>query len=212
MLKLDSVQLSLGERQWCFDIELATHGTYALLGRSGSGKTTLLNLIGGFISPEAGDILWNNSSIVSLIPSKRPVTTLFQQHNLFSHLTVWQNIGLGISANLDLDASQRQQIFDVLSNVGLSGYEKMRPDNLSGGEQQRVALARCLLRRQSVLLLDEPFSALDETTRQEMIALLSNVIDEFSPCVIMITHTEDDATALNAGIMRMNDGQVLMEG
>lgn len=209
MLTLDNLQITLGDRQWHFDIQLATEGVYTLLGRSGSGKSTLMNLIGGFVSPTAGDIRWNNESIVHWKPSERPVTTLFQQHNLFDHLTVWQNIGLGIAPDLRLDPIQQSRITDVLANVGLAGYDEKRPGSLSGGEQQRVALARCLLRRQPLLLLDEPFSALDGTTRISMIDLLRNLIDDFKPCVIMITHDKQDAIALNADILTMTNGTVL---
>lgn len=209
MLTLDNLQITLGEKQWHFDIRLDTKGVYTLLGRSGSGKSTLMNLIGGFSSPQSGDIRWNHDSIVHLPPSVRPITTLFQQHNLFDHLTVWQNIGLGIAPNLRLSEDQRSSIRHVLTNVGLAGFDNKRPDSLSGGEKQRVALARCLLRKQPVLLLDEPFSALDGTTRSSMIDLLRDLIEDFKPCVIMITHDVQDATALDAAILTMADGTVL---
>lgn len=210
MLSLDNVSLSLADRQWHFTIKLDTHGVYALLGRSGSGKSTLLNLIGGFMQPDSGDIHWNNQSLLALEPAHRPVTTLFQQHNLFNHLSVWKNIALGIAPDLKLSQQAREQLAKVLIDVGLAGYDNKKPTMLSGGEQQRVALARCLLRRKPVLLLDEPFSALDSTTRKEMIALLRILISEYKPCVVMITHDEDDAVALNASILDMQSDQVVL--
>jgi thiamine transport system ATP-binding protein len=209
MLTLKNVDVQLAERHWCFDIELDTHGIYALLGRSGSGKSTLLNIIAGFLKARSGIVKWHEQNLIDLEPAKRPVTTLFQDHNLFSHLNVQQNIGLGISPNLKLSATQTQSLQAVLENVGLAGYEKKLPGSLSGGEQQRVALARCLLRRQPILLLDEPFSALDATTRQEMITLLQRVIEGYKPCVIMVTHDEDDARALTASIIKMESDRIV---
>lgn len=210
MLSLNNTSVSLGERHWVFDITLQTHGVYALLGRSGSGKSTLLNLVGGFVQPDNGDIQWNGQSLLSLQPAQRPVTTLFQQHNLFNHLTVWKNIALGISPKLSLTPADHDRIDTMLSAVGLAGYAKKRPGQLSGGEQQRVALARCMVRQTPVLLLDEPFSALDATTRKEMIDLLRKLIKTYTPCVIMITHDEDDAQALDATVLDMQRDRVVL--
>ena len=212
MLALKDVEVRLAERHWRFDIQLDTHGIYALLGRSGSGKSTLLNVIAGFLKSSSGNVFWNNKDLNNLEPAQRPVTTLFQDNNLFSHLSVFQNIGLGISPNLRLSSEQTKNLHRVLENVGLAGYEKKLPGSLSGGEQQRVALARCLLRRQPILLLDEPFSALDATTRQEMIELLQRVIENYRPCVLMVTHDEEDAIAMDANILRMESDRVVHTG
>ena len=211
MLQLDKTAIAFANREWLFDLTLATHGVHALLGRSGSGKSTLLNLIAGFLQPNSGDILWQGQSLLPQEPSQRPVTSLFQQQNLFSHLTVRQNTGLGIHPGLKLSDAQIQSIQSVLSDVGLQGMEHKMPGMLSGGEQQRVALARCLLRRRPLLLLDEPFSALDATTRQEMIELTRLVIAAYKPCVIMVTHDEMDAAAMQASILRLHDGRLIRE-
>lgn len=213
MLLLDQAHLSLGERHWTFNIGLQPSCTYALIGRSGSGKSTLLNLIGGFIQPDSGDISWQNQSLLQTQPAQRPITTLFQQNNLFEHLSVWQNIALGIAPNLRLSSDNILRVDTVIKHIGLDGYAEKRPPQLSGGEQQRVALARCLLRRKPILLLDEPFSALDATTRKEMIELLHTVISDIQPLVIMITHDEDDAKALDAQILNMQNTAVhLIDG
>ena len=212
MLYLNKLAVSLGDRHWQFDLKLETHGVHALMGRSGSGKSTLLNLIGGFLEPASGDIVWQEQSLLNLQPAQRPITTLFQQHNLFNHLSVWQNVALGIAPDLKVPAQLRNRIDEVLDSVGLYGYARKTPPQLSGGEQQRVALARCLLRRQPLLLLDEPFSALDATTRAEMIALLRALIEEFKPCVVMITHDEDDAIAVGANVLRMQDDGISSPG
>lgn len=209
MLTLRDVDVRLATRQWCFNVELETHGIYALLGRSGSGKSTLLNVIAGFLKPCAGTLTWQEQNLIDKEPAQRPVTTLFQDHNLFSHLTVSQNIGLGISPNLKLNQEQATNVQEVLESVSLAGYDKKLPGSLSGGEQQRVALARCLLRRQPILLLDEPFSALDSTTRLEMTTLLQSVIESYKPCVIMVTHDEDDARALGASVLTMEADRIV---
>ena len=211
MLQLDQAVISFGIRRWSFNDTLDTHGVYALLGRSGSGKSTLLNLIAGFLKPEHGQILWENQTLNDLTPAQRPATTLFQQHNLFDHLTVSQNIGLGIDPGLKLSKQHHQAISRVLADVGLSGSEARKPGMLSGGEQQRVALARCLLRERPILLLDEPFSALDATTRREMIELLKQVIDNYKPCVLMVTHDDEDAVAMRAEVLRMQDDQLVRD-
>ena len=208
MLRLDNTCLSLGQRRWTFDLSLDTHGVYALVGRSGSGKSTLLNLIGGFLQPDTGDIKWKDESLLMLQPDQRPVTTLFQQHNLFDHLSVWKNVAIGISPSLSIDTVQKEHIASALNDVGLAGHEHKMPGQLSGGEQQRVALARCMLRRKPLLLLDEPFSALDATTRHEMISLLRRLIEQHEPCVLMITHDENDAQALGASLLDMHNDRV----
>jgi len=208
VLSLHNVRLSYDDRHWDFTITLHTHGIYALMGRSGSGKSTFLNLIGGFVLPESGAIQWNEQSLLPLQPAQRPITTLFQRHNLFGHLPVWKNIALGIAPDLKLPKSTRQQISQVLRSVGLANFDNKKPAQLSGGEQQRVALARCLLRRKPVLLLDEPFSALDSTTRTEMITLLKELITQYKPCVIMITHDQSDADAMGASILDMKNDNV----
>ncbi len=206
MLKIDKLKLQLGTNSYCYQLHANASHTTAILGKSGSGKSTLLNLIAGFLQPESGSISWNNQSLIGLSANQRPVTTLFQQHNLFMHLNVEQNIGLGISPDLKLTNNDYENIHRSLDEVGMAGYAKNRTANLSGGEQQRVALARCLLRKQPILLLDEPFSALDEHTRHEMIHLTRKVISDYKLCAILVTHNEDDADLLIATKHLLRDG------
>jgi len=206
MLNIDQVTLSLGDNNWHFHPTLASHSTHVLLGESGSGKSTLLNLIAGFLEPASGDIQWQGNTLLKKAPDQRPVTSLFQQHNLFNHLSVAENIGLGISPSLALSDQQKSDISAVLNNSGLAGYEDKKPTTLSGGEQQRVALARCLLRNRPILLLDEPFSALDISTRATMTDLLKEVIEEIKPCVLMVSHDPNDVNALAAQSLTLKDG------
>lgn len=208
MLTLENLSLTLGSNQYCFNLLANTERVSAILGKSGSGKSTLLNVIAGFLAADSGTLQWQEHSLLKMPANQRPVTTLFQQHNLFTHLTVEQNIGLGISPDLKLTTQDAQNIESVLEEVGLDGYAKNNASKLSGGEQQRVALARCLLRKQPILLLDEPFSALDESTRYEMIELTSGVINKHNLCVVLVTHNKDDARMLNALEYELIDGEL----
>jgi len=211
VLELDDVTLALGEARFRFSLALGADAVHVLLGRSGSGKSTLLNLVAGFAAPDTGDIRWNGASLLALAPDRRPVNTLFQHHNLFAHLSVAQNVGLGLHPGLKLTGAQHEQVRDALAAVGLAAHADKRPPALSGGEQQRVGLARCLLRRKPVLLMDEPFGALDGATRQEMIALTRDVTASYSPCTIVVTHDPEDAAGLGARVLRIADGQVRPE-
>lgn len=211
MLTLENLTLHLGSNRYCFNLQAGTEQVTAILGKSGSGKSTLLNLIAGFLDAEAGELLWQQQSLLSLPANQRPITTLFQQHNLFTHLDVSQNIGLGISPDLKLTEQDKKNIEHVLDEVGLPGYAKHSAAKLSGGEQQRVALARCLMREQPILLLDEPFSALDEHTRHEMIELTRSVITKHNLCVVLVTHNKDDANMLGALQYELTDGQLHLQ-
>lgn len=197
-LILDDVAVQLGDHAFHFNLTAQAGDVHAILGKSGSGKSTLLNLIGGFLTPSGGKITWKNSSILSLSPDQRPVTTLFQSHNLFDHLSVKNNIALGVSPTMTISSQHWIEINDVLDDVGLANRGDEKPGQLSGGEQQRVGLARCLLRKKPVLLLDEPYGALDETTRHDMLALTKTVIAKHNLCVLMVTHNSDDAEELGA--------------
>lgn len=209
MLTLEHASLTLGQNRFDFSLSANTHSIHAILGRSGSGKSTLLNLIAGFLSPTSGDIRWHGKSLINIPAEKRPVTTLFQQHNLFDHLSVKQNVGLGLHPGLKLNQADRAKIKSVVEDVGLTAHMNKRPTAMSGGEQQRVALARCLLRNRPVLLLDEPFAALDASTRDEMLKLTKEIIERQALCILMVTHNQDDATALNATVLKLEHGRLL---
>ena len=208
-LTIDKAQVTLGNQSWSFDMALDTHGVYALLGRSGAGKSTLLNAIGGYIEPDSGQVAWKNHPLNGLAPAHRPITTLFQSDNLFAHLSVADNIGLGIDPRMSLDKQQIEAIGAALSDVGLGGFGARKPHSLSGGERQRVALARCLLRARPVLLMDEPFGALDGNTRANMLSLTRDLIARNRPCVLMITHDPADATTIEAESLYLGNGGLI---
>lgn len=172
----------------------------ALMGASGAGKTTLLNLIAGLLTPHRGDIQYQGTSLIPLPPAQRPLSYLYQAHNLFPHLTVRDNVAIGLAANLKLNAGQEQQLHAALFAVGLPNEATHRPAELSGGQQQRVAIARSLLRNRPILLLDEPFAGLDPKRRTDIITLINTLQAQHRFILILATHAIADAQALNARV------------
>jgi thiamine transport system ATP-binding protein len=181
----------------------------AIIGPSGAGKSTLLNAIAGFVVPTAGRILWDGQDLAPLSPGDRPVSILFQDQNLFPHLTLTQNLGLGLSSRLRLTAQDQANIARALDRVGLSGLGHRRPAQLSGGQQGRAALARALLRARPLLLLDEPFAALGPALKSEMLDLVAAVADETGATVLMVTHDPDDAQRFADQTVLLADGLAL---
>jgi thiamine transport system ATP-binding protein len=165
----------------------------AIIGPSGAGKSTLLNAIAGFVTPASGRILWEGADLAGKAPGERPLTILFQDQNLFPHLTVEQNLALGLSPRLKPTSAQLAQVADALRRTGLDGLGQRRPAQLSGGQAGRAALARALLRARPMLLLDEPFAALGPALKQEMLALVGEVAAETGATVMMVTHDPKDA-------------------
>ena len=183
------------ERTWCFDFQVGRGQCIAIDGPSGSGKSTLLGLLAGLLSPAAGTITWQGQNVDQLAPWQRPMTSVFQEHNLFEHLDVQTNIGLGIHPGMKLSRDQKQAIQEGLARVGLAGYGERMPSALSGGQRQRVALLRALLRNQPLLLLDEPLTGLDEDTRNTLRAMM---VEHKTQGVTMIlaSHDEEDRHVL----------------
>lgn len=196
MLELDSVRLVYPEFEVNYDLAVPRGALCALIGPSGGGKTTLLHAIAGFAAPISGAIRFAGVELNKLPPAERPLSILFQDHNLFPHLTVTQNIGLGLDPRLKLSAIQRKQIEDALARVELTGLGSRRPAELSGGQRQRVALARALVRDKPLMLLDEPFTGLDPGLRSEMIALVDALRRERGLTVLMAIHSPEDAGAV----------------
>ena len=206
MLEFRDILLRQGGFRLAADFALP-QGRHAVIGASGSGKSTLLALVGGFLSPERGRLVWDDQDITGMAPGRRPVSMLFQHHNLFPHLTVAQNVGMGLRPDLRLDRAQRDRVAQVLEEVGLGGTAERRPGALSGGQQGRVALARVLLRARPLLLLDEPFAALGPALKSEMLALLSRIVDETGATVLMVTHDPADARAFAPMTVLVEDGR-----
>jgi len=208
----EAVHFSYGEAGMAFDFAVPASAIVAVMGPSGSGKSTLLNLVAGFEAPAAGRILIGGEDVTNLPPAARPVSMVFQENNLFGHLDVAANVGLGRSPSLRLTDDDREDVRSALARVGLAGKEKRLPRELSGGERQRVALARVLVRDRPVLLLDEPFASLGPALRRDMLALLRDLHAERAMTVLMATHHPDDAQAIAQTMLFLEDGRVSASG
>ncbi|MBM6636891.1 thiamine ABC transporter ATP-binding protein ThiQ [Leclercia adecarboxylata] len=184
----------------------------AVLGPSGAGKSTLLNLVAGFLQPANGRITIEGQDHTHTPPAARPVSMLFQENNLFTHLTVRQNIGLGMHPGLRLNAGQQQKLSDIAAQMGIGDLLARLPGELSGGQRQRVALARCLVREQPILLLDEPFSALDPALRQEMLLLVKEVSERQGLTMLMVSHSVEDAVRIAPRSVVIADGRIAWDG
>ncbi len=195
-----------------YDLAVPRGALCAVVGPSGGGKTTLLHAIAGFVRPASGTLTFDGRDLLPLGPAERPLTLVFQEHNLFPHLTAADNVGLGIHPGLRLTAADRTRVDAGLARVGLEGLGPRRPNQLSGGQRQRVALARALVRDRPLLLLDEPFSALDQDLRREMIALVDDVRRERGLTVVMSIHTPEDAAAVADLVVEVRDGRVVVAG
>lgn len=197
MLRFDQVVLAQDSFRLTADWSLPPGARVAVIGPSGAGKSTLLSAVAGFFAPAAGQILWEGRDLTPLAPAERPVTILFQDQNLFPHLTLDQNLGLGLRPDLRLTAEHRAQIGAVLERVGLAGMGGRKPAQLSGGQIGRASLARALLRARPILLLDEPFAALGPALKGEMLSLVAKVAEETGALVMMVTHDPADARAFS---------------
>ncbi|MGV8952871.1 MAG: ATP-binding cassette domain-containing protein [Cypionkella sp.] len=193
MLTLDAVTLRQGGFALTADWQIAAGARVAVIGPSGAGKSTLLMAIAGFLPPASGRILWQGRDLAGVPAGARPVSMLFQDQNLFPHLTLTQNLGLGLSPTLRLTPDQQAAVQTALVRVGLAEMGARKPAQLSGGQQGRAALARALLRARPLLLLDEPFAALGPALKTEMLDLLAEVATATGAAVLMVTHDPEDA-------------------
>ena len=205
-LELRGVVLAQEGFRLVADLSVPKGATVAVIGPSGAGKSTLIAAIAGFFPPVAGQVLWEGVEIGGLAPGKRPLTVLFQDQNLFPHLTVAQNLGLGLSPRLRLGPEDRARIEAALARVGLAGFGARRPGELSGGQASRAALARALLRARPMLLLDEPFAALGPGLKAEMLDLVAEVAGETGATVLMVTHDPTDARRIAPLTLLVADG------
>lgn len=212
MLKLNDVTWLYQHLPMRFSLSAAQGERIAILGPSGAGKSTLLNLVAGFLTPVSGEILINGEPHTRTPPSRRPVSMLFQENNLFSHLTVQQNIGLGMSPSLKLTTAQKQKLHTIAQQMGMTPLLTRLPGELSGGQRQRAALARCLVREQPVLLLDEPFSALDPALRQEMLQQVEEVCQRQQLTLLMVSHSVEDAARIAPRSVVIADGRIAWDG
>ena len=183
-----------------------------LLGPSGCGKTTTLRIIGGFLQPTSGDVLFDGVRINDVPPHKRRVNTVFQKYALFPHLNVFENVAFGLRIAKVPQKEIEQRVTEMLEIVSLKGFEKRKPDQLSGGQQQRVAIARALVNRPEVLLLDEPLGALDLRLRKDMQNELKRIQQQLGITFIYVTHDQEEALAMSDTVVVMDKGRIQQIG
>jgi len=216
MLKLENLtfryQYEADLHDYVFDLGVEPGLIAGLTGRSGSGKSTCLDLIAGFLQPSDGVLEIDGQDVLALPPGERPVTILFQQNNLFDHLSAGDNVGLGLNPSLRLSADEKTSVMSALERVGLAAQIEAPARQLSGGERQRVALARCLVRERPVLLLDEPFSALDAETRSEMLELVRQIVSDRNLAALMVTHDVRDCERVADRHYKLEDDRVVLIG
>ena len=204
MLELNSLVIGQGAFELCADWALEPGSCTSVIGPSGAGKSTLLAGLAGFAETRSGEARFDGAALPER-PDQRPIAMLFQDHNLFPHLSVGQNVALGIKPSLRINPEDQVRIDKALSDVGLSGYADRKPGALSGGQQSRTALARVLVQARPIILLDEPFAALGPALRADMMRLVREVAEQLGAMLLMVTHDIGDAR-------RMGGQAVFVEG
>ena len=200
-LVLDNINLDI------YDNEFLT-----LLGPSGCGKTTTLRLIGGFETPDEGDVIFMKERINDVPPYKRNVNTVFQRYALFPHLNVFENIAFPLRERGESKAEIEEKVNEMLRLIALKGFEKRSVSSLSGGQQQRVAIARALISKPKVLLLDEPLAALDLKLRKDMQQELKNIQKATGVTFVFVTHDQEEALSMSDTVVVMSEGRIQQIG
>jgi ABC-type thiamine transport system, ATPase component len=212
MLVIENCRLSWPDFTADYSLRVKEGTFCAVIGPSGGGKTTLLHMISGFETPQSGTLTFGGRDLLPLVPSERPVAIVFQDHNLFPHLSAAENVALGIRPSLRLSREERDQVSDILNAVDLKGFEGRRPGEMSGGQRQRVALARALVSGRPLVLLDEPFSSLDPQLRHTMMALVDTLRRRRNVTVIMSIHTPEDVRDTAEQMVLVAQGRVVLSG
>lgn len=208
MLTFDDAVIRNGEYRVTADFAVEPGTRNAVIGPSGAGKSTLLHGVAGFLPLDSGRILWEGRDLGGQPPGERPVSIVFQDQNLFPHLTAFQNVALGLSPSLRLASGEAAEVEAALARVGLDGMGGRKPGALSGGQQSRLALARVVLRHRPILLLDEPFAALGPALRAEMLDLVAELAEETRTTLLMVTHDPDDARRIARSTIVVAEGRV----
>ena len=196
------------------DLDIHDREFVTFLGPSGCGKTTTLRIIGGFDTPDTGDVVFDGKKINDLPPHKRQVNTVFQRYALFPHLNVYENVAFGLRLKTPKlkETEIKEQVETMLKLVNLKGFEKRQVTTLSGGQQQRVAIARALVNHPKVLLLDEPLGALDLKLRKDMQKELKSIQKQTGITFIYVTHDQEEALTMSDTIVVMADGKIQQIG
>ena len=206
MLSLNKIEIVQGSFNLGAHFDVAAGQKVAVIGPSGAGKSTLVGAICGFIDLRAGQLILAGRDITNVQPDGRDMAMLFQDNNLFPHLTIAQNVGLGIRPAMRLTSDEAAQVHKALQRVGLTNFGSRKPSELSGGQQSRAALARALVQSKSWMILDEPFAALGPALRAEMLDLVADVAAETKAGVMMVTHAPEDARRISDSVIFVADG------
>ena len=214
IISLENVALTFDGERILNNINLDIYDKefVTLLGPSGCGKTTTLRIIGGFLEPDSGNVIFDGKKINTLPPHKRNINTVFQRYALFPHLNVYDNIAFGLRIKKIPESEIKERVLQMLKLVNLRGFEKRSVQRLSGGQQQRVAIARALINRPKVLLLDEPLGALDLKLRKEMQIELKKIQQSLEITFIYVTHDQEEALTMSDTVVVMNNGNIQQIG
>jgi thiamine transport system ATP-binding protein len=212
MLIVDECVLEYPEFCTRYALRVPAGSLCGIVGPSGGGKTTLLNMVAGFETPKSGRLTFDGRDLLPLKPADRPVAMVFQDYNLFAHLTAEENVGLGLRPSLRLRPAERQAAEEALAAVDLAGFGRRRPGELSGGQRQRVAIARALVTRKPLLLLDEPFGALDPGLRKDMVRLVDDLRRRTGMTVLITIHTPEDLLGHADMLAFVANGEVIASG
>ncbi len=214
VVRLDNISVAFGKEEILSGLSLDIHDRefVTLLGPSGCGKTTTLRVIGGFLFPDNGRVIFDGKNITTLPPYKREVNTVFQRYALFPHLNVFDNIAFGLRVNKVPEDQIKDKVTEMIELVNLKGFELRRVNKMSGGQQQRVAIARALVNQPRVLLLDEPLGALDLKLRKEMQVELKRIQQSLNITFIYVTHDQEEALTMSDTVVVMNDGIIQQIG
>ncbi|MBQ7336036.1 MAG: ABC transporter ATP-binding protein [Clostridia bacterium] len=214
LIRLNGISKSFDGESVLDRINLEIHDKefITLLGPSGCGKTTTLRIIGGFETPDEGDVFFDGKRINDIPPYQRQVNTVFQRYALFPHLNVFDNIAFGLRIQKRSDQEIKTKVKEMLAMVNLKGFERRRVNTLSGGQQQRVAIARALINQPKVLLLDEPLAALDLKLRKDMQNELKNIQHQTGITFIYVTHDQEEALSMSDTVVVMAHGQIQQIG
>jgi ABC-type Fe3+/spermidine/putrescine transport system ATPase subunit len=209
MISLEGLRKSYPEFTMDLSLEVGRGELVSILGPSGSGKTTTLRLLGGFERPDAGVVRVGGVDVTDLSPSRRNLGFVFQDYTLFPHMNVYENVAYGLRARRRGSEEIRRTVTELLGRMGLSGYEKRNVQTLSGGEKQRIAIARALAIDPAVLILDEPFSSIDAPMRKGLREEIVRLQRELGITTIFVTHSQEEALSVSDRVVVMQEGRIV---
>ena len=209
MLKINKLKYKIEKASFEFDFELKSSQLVGVIGKSGSGKSTLFNLLSGFLKPKEGSIYFSNINITNLKPFDRDISILFQDHNNFNHLNIFENIILGIDSDMKRTPNNIKLVRSIMKKVSLNIDLDKKVSNLSGGEQQRVSIARSLLRKKSILLLDEPFNSLDPGLRKILYEDIKTMSFSHKLITLISSHLIEELRNVTDKFLFIHQGKVV---